>query len=140
MTLWANINYWTHAFLLFAEGEEGGEQVSPFATFLPLFIILGVLYYFVVIRGNRRERERRESLLNSLKKNDRVVTIGGIIGTVASVSQDGREVTLKIDDNSKMKVLRTAIQGPLKEKEDGGKPAEDGSNNNGTSSENDTKS
>ncbi|MFQ5734847.1 MAG: preprotein translocase subunit YajC [Planctomycetaceae bacterium] len=48
-----------------------------------------------------------------LKKHDRVVTIGGIIGTVASTSQDGREVTLKIDDNARMKVLRTAIQGPL---------------------------
>jgi preprotein translocase subunit YajC len=56
-------------------------------------------------------------MLGSLKKNDRVVTIGGIIGTVASTSQDGREVTLKIDDNARLRVLRSAIQGPLREQD-----------------------
>lgn len=101
------------AMLLFAEGEEGGG--GGFSMLMPLIVMIIVLYYFVVIRGNRRDRDGRESMLNSLKKNDRVLTIGGIIGTVASTSADGREVTLKIDDNTRMKVLRSAIQGPLKE-------------------------
>ena len=74
-----------------------------------------MFYYFVVIRGNRRERGSRDDMLSSLKKNDRVVTIGGIIGTVAATSANGKEVTLKIDDNSRMKVLRSAIQGPLRD-------------------------
>lgn len=101
------------AMLLFAEGEEGGG--GGFSMLMPLIVMIIVLYYFVVIRGNRRDRDGRESMLKSLKKNDRVLTIGGIIGTVASTSADGREVTLKIDDNTRMKVLRSAIQGPLKD-------------------------
>jgi preprotein translocase subunit YajC len=67
-------------------------------------------------------------LLVSFNKHDRVVTIGGIIGTVASTSQDGREVTLKIDDNARLRVLRSAIQGPLREqdqKADGDKTGKD---------------
>jgi len=107
--------------LLFAAEEDGGGNI--FSVMWPVMIAIFVLYYFIVIRGNRRERAKREELLSSLKKNDRVVTIGGIIGTVASTSQDGREVTLKIDDNARMKVLRTAIQGPLKEEKE--KPDED---------------
>lgn len=108
------------AFLLFAEGEakEGGEaQQQPMGWLWMLMIGVFILYYFVVLRPGRGEKQRREDMLNSLKKNDRVITIGGIIGTVASVSQDGREVTLKIDDNARIKVLRSAIQGPLKDME-----------------------
>jgi preprotein translocase subunit YajC len=117
-------------FLQFAIGATfaEGEQPQPMAWLWILMIGIFVLYYFVVIRGNRREKSSREDMLSSLKKNDRVVTIGGIIGTVASTSQDGKEVTLKIDDNARMKVLRTAIQGPLREqdqKPDADKSAKD---------------
>ena len=92
--------------------EEGGQ---PMGWLWVLMAMVFMLYYFIVIRGNKREKAKREDALNSLKKNDRVVTIGGIIGTVASTSQDGREVTLKIDDNARIKMLRSAIQGPLAE-------------------------
>lgn len=100
--------------LLAEEGGDGGGG-SQWDWMWPLLAMIFILYYFVVIRGGKREKTRREDLLNSLKKNDRVVTIGGIIGTVASTSQDGREVTLKIDDNARIKVLKSAIQGPLAE-------------------------
>lgn len=104
------------AMTVFAEAEAGeGDGGGGLGMMLPLIAMIIALYYFVVIRGNKRDRETRESILSSLKKNDRVLTIGGIIGTVASTSADGKEVTLKIDDNTRMKVLRSAIQGPLKE-------------------------
>ncbi|MCH8829089.1 MAG: preprotein translocase subunit YajC [Planctomycetes bacterium] len=96
---------------LLAEGDNG----NPFMSFLPMILMIGFLYYFIIVRGNRREKGRRQALMDGLKKNDRVITIGGIIGTIAGTSQDGKEVTLKIDDNCKMKMLRSAIQGPLKE-------------------------
>ena len=101
--------------VILAEDDEGG---GIFSLMWPVMIAIFFLYYFIVIRGNKRQKAQRADLLNSLKKNDRVVTIGGIIGTVASTSQDGREVTLKIDDNTRMKVLRSAIQGGLKEVQD----------------------
>lgn len=104
-------------FLLAAEEEGGG---SAFTSMLPLLLGVFLLYYILVIRGGRRDRDRREQLLSSLKKNDRVVTIGGIIGTVANTSADGKEVTLKLEDNAKLRILRSAIQGPLSDqKQDG---------------------
>ena len=96
--------------LIFAEDGD-----NPMGWLWILMGVIFMLYYFVVIRGNRRERGSRDDMLSSLKKNDRVVTIGGIIGTVAATSANGKEVTLKIDDNSRMKVLRSAIQGPLRD-------------------------
>lgn len=98
---------------LLAEGE--GEGGGGFQMLLPPMIAIAVIFWFIVVRGGRRDRDKRQAQLESLKKNDRVVTIGGIIGTIAATSQDGKEVTLKIDDNTRMKVLRSAIQGPLRE-------------------------
>ena len=76
------------------------------------FVAIAVLWYFLLLRPQRRERKKRDASLKELKKNDRVVTIGGIVGTIANISQDSREVTLKIDDNARITVLRNSIQGP----------------------------
>ncbi|MCA9095203.1 MAG: preprotein translocase subunit YajC, partial [Planctomycetaceae bacterium] len=68
-------------------------------------------------RSPNQEAKKRENLLSSLKKDDRVVTIGGIIGTVANISSNGKEITLKMDDNSKVRFVRTAIQGKFSSEE-----------------------
>jgi preprotein translocase subunit YajC len=85
---------------------------NPYAQyfqFLP-FVLIFVLFYAMVLRPQSREKQQRQSQLNALKKNDKVVTIGGLIGTVANLSADGKEVTLKVDDNTKLRFLRTSIQ------------------------------
>ena len=76
------------------------------------FVAIAVLWYFLLLRPQRREKTKRAEILKELKKNDRVVTIGGMVGTVANISQDGREVTLKVDDNTRITMLRNSIQGP----------------------------
>jgi preprotein translocase subunit YajC len=72
------------------------------------FVAIAVLFYLMLVRPDRRKRDQ---LLKSLKKNDRVVTIGGIFGTVVNVQKDAEDVTLRIDDgnNTRVRVLRTAI-------------------------------
>ena len=91
----------------------------------PFFLIVGILFYMMIIRPQKREKKRRESLLQALKKNDRVVTIGGIIGVVTSVSAEGKEVTLKIDEaiNAKLRVLRSSIHEVLKDDSADEKPS-----------------
>lgn len=89
---------------------QEGPAPNPFFQFLPLIAIV-IFFYFIMFRPQQKERARREKVLNELKKNDRVVTIGGIIGTISNISEADQEVTLKIDDNSKMKVRRSAVQG-----------------------------
>jgi preprotein translocase subunit YajC len=51
-----------------------------------------------------------------MKKNDRIITIGGLIGTVASISNDGKEVTIKVDDNTRLKFLSNSIREVISEK------------------------
>jgi preprotein translocase subunit YajC len=68
-----------------------------------------VLWYVMMIRPQTRDRAQRQEMLNALKKNDSVVTIGGILGTVSHISEDGKEVTLRIEDNARVRVRREAI-------------------------------
>jgi len=76
------------------------------------FIFLGlmfVLMYVILFRGPRKKQQQHKQMMAALGKNDKIQTIGGIIGTVVDIKDD--EVTLKIDEsnNTKMKVLRSAI-------------------------------
>lgn len=74
---------------------------------LPLFLALGLLLYFMIIRPQKREREARQAMIEALKKNDRVVTIGGIYGIVTNVHREADEVTLKVDESSNTKLRVT---------------------------------
>jgi preprotein translocase subunit YajC len=80
------------------------------------FAFLAIIFWLVILRPQQREQRRRQELLNLIKKNDRVVTNGGLIGTIADLSSDGRFVTLKVDDSTRIRFLRSAIAGPLEEK------------------------
>lgn len=66
-----------------------------------------VLYYFLFIRPDRKKQVEQRSQLDSLKKNDRVLTIGGIYGVVMNVQRDADEVTLKIDETNNTKIRVT---------------------------------
>jgi preprotein translocase subunit YajC len=87
---------------------------SPFPTMM-LFTVMGVffLYIFIVQRpGMKKEQESRQNMLRNLKKNDRVLTTGGMYGVVTNVQADSDEVTLRVDEatGAKIKVLPSAIQ------------------------------
>lgn len=101
--------------LLAADPPAKGQEPTFTQAFLLPMVLIGILWYFLLFRPQRREQGRRDELLNQLKKNDRVVTIGGIIGTVASVSDDKKEVTVRVDDNTRIRFLRSAIQSVLRE-------------------------
>lgn len=103
--------------------QEAAKEPPFWVTMLPFLLIFALLFP-IVVWPQRREQQKRDSLISSLKKNDRVVTIGGIIGSIANISTDGKEITLKVDDNTRIKFTRSAISHKLDEsKEDSGKPA-----------------
>jgi len=81
------------------------------------FLLMIVVFYFVLFRGNKKQKQQREQLMNSLSKNTRVMTIGGVLGTVVSVRDN--EVVLKVDEstNTKMTFLKSAIQKVISEGE-----------------------
>ena len=76
------------------------------------FIFIGLMLfmmYLILFRGPRKKQQQHKQMMQALTKNDRVQTIGGIIGTVVDIKDD--EITLKIDEsnNTKIKILRSAI-------------------------------
>lgn len=72
-------------------------------------VLMLVLMYFLLFRGPQKQKQERKKLVQSLRKNDRVQTIGGILGTIVDI--EGDKITLKIDEsnNTKMKVTSSAI-------------------------------
>lgn len=93
-------------------GKQGANPANPFTDgmFLPLIAIF-VAAYFLLILPERRKAAEQKKQLSLLKKNDRVVTVGGMIGTITNVSPGSDDVTLRIDDNNntRVRVLRSAI-------------------------------
>ncbi|MDD5459500.1 MAG: preprotein translocase subunit YajC [Phycisphaerae bacterium] len=73
------------------------------------FVLIAAVFYFLMFRGPRKKQQKHVQMVKSLQKNDKVRTIGGIIGTVIEVKDD--EITVKIDEsnNTKIKVAPEAI-------------------------------
>jgi len=88
------------------------QQGSPFVTFIPLILVF-VIFYFLIILPQRKRQRALDAMLDNLKPGDRVVTGGGIYGTIVSVREDKRTVQLKISENPviRVEVARTAISG-----------------------------
>ena len=92
----------------------GGATGSGIGSFIrsPMFLLMMmfVVFYAVIIRGNRKEKKRKADMLKAVDRNDRVLTIGGIIGTVVQVKDD--ELVVKIDEstNTKINILRSAVR------------------------------
>ena len=90
---------------------ETGRQ-RPAGSPMSSFILIGLMFvvmYFLLFRGPRKKQQQHKQMVQSLKKNDRVRTIGGIIGIVVDIKD--KEITLKVDEsnNTKIKVAPTAI-------------------------------
>lgn len=98
------------------EGGPGAAPPNPLMQMAPMLIMFVVLFYFIVMRPQQREQRKRQDVLSALKKNDKVLTIGGIIGTIVDFSSDGQRITLKVDDGTRIKFTRSSIQGPYDEK------------------------
>jgi preprotein translocase subunit YajC len=98
---------------LFAQAQPAQPQESPggFLSLPVLMVMIFVLAYFLLIRPAKQQEKQRQALLTALKKNDKVVTSGGIIGVVANIKEKDDEVTLKIDENSnvRLRVTRSSI-------------------------------
>lgn len=103
------------AVTILADGEPAGQAPPGIGSMMLPMVLIVFVWYFLILRPQGRERKQRETQLANLKRNDRVVTYSGIIGTITGFSDDNKEVTLRVDDNVKLRFLRSAIQGPLAE-------------------------
>lgn len=87
------------------QGQQPGSFMLPGMLLLFLVVMFGMTFF-----SQRKEKKKRQQLLSSLKKNDKIVTIGGVIGTVMEVRDS--DVLVKVDEatNTRMRFSRAAIQ------------------------------
>ena len=95
----------SYILLMAPQGAEGGGGLLGF---LP-FILIIVIMYFLMIRPQVKRQKERQKMIDALQKGDNVITNGGIHGKVVGFAEDGKTVILKVDENVKLNVDRSAV-------------------------------
>jgi len=95
--------------IAYAMGSQGGaaqQGGSQWMSFLPLILLFAV-FYFLLIRPQQKRAKQQKLFLENLKKGDKVITSGGIIGLITGITED--KVTLEVAEKIRIKVLKSAI-------------------------------
>ena len=79
---------------------------NPLVNLMPVILIF-IIFYFLLIRPQKKTQDEHKKMIQSLKKNDEVITSGGIHGTILNVKDN--TVTLRVDDNVKIEVQKNSI-------------------------------
>lgn len=103
------------ALILFAE-EKGADKVDGpglLGGLMPIILIVIVFYFLIIVPG-RKEKQKLKSMMSALKRNDKIITNGGIIGVVVNLKEGTEEVTIKSED-AKLLILKSSIARVLTE-------------------------
>ena len=92
--------------LLLLDAAAAAPTPSPITQFAPL-IFIGVIFYFLLIRPQQKQRKEQQKLIEALKTGDKVVTSSGIHGMISNVKE--RTVLLKVADNVKIEIDKAAV-------------------------------
>ena len=94
-------------------GGSSGGGIPP----ILLIVVIIAIFYFVMFRDQRKKQGTRKQMMANLKKGDKVLTIGGILGTIVGIKDD--EVVIKVDEasNTKITFARTAVDRVMREQE-----------------------
>ena len=108
----------TLLFIAATAGSSGqsGQGGGAMGMMLPIILIF-VIMYLLVFRPQAKKQKDHRRMLDALQKGDRVLTAGGIMGTVAGIRENDNMVILKIADNVKIEVLKSSIGQKLIEEE-----------------------
>ncbi len=88
-------------------------------SFVPIIVLMVVGYILLIRSPMKRQEAERNALLASLKKNDKVLTSGGIYGTVVAVSDKEDEIIIKVDDNVRLRMTKGSIARKIEEPKEG---------------------
>jgi preprotein translocase subunit YajC len=103
------------------------QDPNGFLRLMAPMLIIMVLFYFMLIRPQKRKEQELRAMVRNVKENDRVVTIGGIYGVVTNVQRDAERVTIRVDETTgaKLKINMSAVARVLtaEEQESGAAPS-----------------
>ncbi|MGI5172346.1 preprotein translocase subunit YajC [Treponema sp. OMZ 840] len=86
--------------------QAAAPQGSLLSMMLPIALIFVIFYVFIIRPQNKKQKETQK-MIEALKKGDKIITIGGIHGTISSTKE--QTVIVKVDDNTKIEFTRSAI-------------------------------
>lgn len=101
--------------LIFALANPGGEGGNPLTMFIPIIMVF-IVFYLLLIRPQQKKQKEHQKLLSGLSKGDKVVTNGGLYGTIADAKE--HVVILKIAENVKVEVVKSAIATVIEKKKE----------------------
>lgn len=93
-------------------GGQGQTAQSPLGIILPFIIIIGI-FYFLLIRPQKKQQKKHQEMIENLKKKDRVITSGGIHGNIVNIKHNS--VILKIEKDTKIEIQKSSISRVLEE-------------------------
>ncbi|MFP4013494.1 MAG: preprotein translocase subunit YajC [Chitinispirillaceae bacterium] len=101
-----------NAMPLLAQEQPEPAQPSPFGgNFIFIMIAMFVIIYFLMIRPEQKKQKERQKMLSALKKGDKVLTIGGIMGVIQNVKDS--TYSIKIGENTVVEVTKSAVSSVL---------------------------
>ena len=92
----------------FAQGADAASTGAVLLQLVP-FVLIFVIMYFLILRPQQRRLKDHQSMIKNLRREDTVVTNGGIVGRVTKVTDDGPEIELEIAPNVRVKAVRSMI-------------------------------
>ena len=102
-----------HTMLFLGAPGGGGGQGNPLIGFLPLVLIILVMY-FLMIRPQAKKQKEHKAMLEQLQKGDRILTAGGIVGTIAGIKENEGLLIVKIADNVKVELSKGSVAQVIK--------------------------
>jgi preprotein translocase subunit YajC len=112
---------------ILAQSSDGTSSGGSLLSLLFPLVLLGGVFYFLLLRPNRTRQRQQQSLLDSLQVGDEVMTAGGIFGTLKDIDEEDDTVTVEIAPGTNVRMLRRAISQRLVEES-----AEEGDSDDGT--------
>jgi preprotein translocase subunit YajC len=94
--------------MILALASSPGQQTNPLIQLIPFALVLAI-FYFVILLPMKKRQKKVQEFLSSLKENDKVVTSGGIFGTIAKVNED--KISLQIAPNVRVDIAKAAVVG-----------------------------
>ncbi len=103
---------------------QAAQGFGSYGIMIPMLLVF-VIFYFLLIRPQKKEQQKTEKMIAQLQKGDKIITIGGIHGTISSTKE--KTLIIKVDENCKMEINRSAVGVVLKDEP--ARPAPDFSGN-----------
>ena len=103
--------------MVFSLAATTSQSSNPLFAFLPLVLIGGVFYFFL-IRPQQRRARSQQALVNAVQEGDEIMTTGGIFGTVIEVDDDEGTVTVEIAPGTRIRMVKAGIARRLTEDDD----------------------